>query len=110
MTGPARRLLAGAAVVLAVGMAGCSEDSAPGESAPALATSLDEVDAAVESGDFSDARKAVDGLIAETGQALVAGEITDEEADAIFEAAREVLAHLPGPGKDESVKKSSSRD
>ncbi len=85
-----------AAVSIAVLLTGgCSEDPAPGESVPALATSLDEVDAAVEAGDYRKARREVEDLIAETAQARVEGDISDEQADQIFEAAHDVLAQLP---------------
>ncbi|RHW27509.1 hypothetical protein D0Z08_07405 [Nocardioides immobilis] len=91
----------GGLVLLAA--AGCSDEQPPGESAPALAERLDKVDAAIEDGELGEARRAVDELVAETARALVADEITDDEADRIFDAAREVLAELPAPkeGDDE---------
>lgn len=91
---PARWLVVASAITLLT-LTGCSDDAPPGEAAPALAASLEDVDAAIESEKYDDARNAVKKLIAETAQALVADEISDEEADRIFEAAREVLAELP---------------
>ena len=76
---------------------GYSDKQPPGESAPALAERLDKVDAAIEDGELAEARREVDELIAETAQALVADDITEDEADRIFDAAREVLAELPAP-------------
>ena len=68
--------------------------------APGLAATLDDVDAAVESGELASARNAVDELVDATARTLVAEDISDGQADQIFEAARDVLAELP-----ESVRK-----
>lgn len=93
--------VAGGLVLLAA--TGCSDEQPPGESAPALADRLDKVDAAIEAGELEEARRAVDELVAETAQALVADDITNDEALRIIDAAREVLAELPAPkeGDDE---------
>jgi serine/threonine protein kinase len=63
--------------------------------APGLAAKLDDVDAAVDSGELASARNAVDELVDATAQTLVAEDISDGQADQIFEAARDVLAELP---------------
>lgn len=85
--------LVGAASVIAL-VTGCSEDAPPAESAPALARHLDRVDDAIADGDAAEARAAVDDLVATTAQAELRGDISEEEADRIIDAAREVLAEL----------------
>jgi hypothetical protein len=91
-----RRALAPVAgLLLLLPVAGCSSDAPPAEAVPELAAQLDRVDAAVAAGDYARARAAVDALVARTAQAEVADEITEEEADRIFDAARDVLAELP---------------
>ncbi|WP_322937947.1 FIMAH domain-containing protein [Nocardioides bizhenqiangii] len=106
------RLLRGrwrAAVVAAVVLlapTGCADDPPPSESVPALEQHLDEVDAAIEAGEPDEARRAVEDLIAEAAQARVEGDLSDEEADRIFDAAQQVLDQLPkaGPKDDEDEK------
>ncbi len=92
-----RAALAGAVTggLVLLAATGCSDQQPPGESAPALAERLDKVDAAIEDGELGEARREVDELIAETAQALVADDITDDQALRIFDAARDILAELP---------------
>ena len=89
-----RRQVAGAAFLALLTLTGCGDETPPSESAPAVGDSLDRVDAAIEAGELDKARRAVKDLIAKTAEARVDGDITDEQADAIFDAAREVLAEL----------------
>lgn len=85
-----------AAALMLLTLAACADDAPPSQSAPALSDSLEEVDAAIEAGQLEDARRAVEELIEETAQARVDGDISDEQADQIFDAAQEVLDRLPG--------------
>jgi hypothetical protein len=98
--------LVGALMMLA--LAGCSEDPPPGEAVPELATSLDKIDAAIEAGELAQARQAVEDLVAETAQARVDGDISDEQADQIFEAAHDVLAQLPDRRGEDSEGEASA--
>lgn len=95
-----RRLLAASTLAMTMTLTGCSSDAPPSESAPELATRLDRVDAAIESGDYDRARAAVEALVAATAKAQVAGRISDDEADRILDAARDVLAELPEEGSE----------
>ncbi|TGN63679.1 hypothetical protein EXE59_06740 [Nocardioides eburneiflavus] len=93
-----RRRVAVAALVLALAPAlgSCGGDEAvPSEQVPALGKRLDEVDAAVGSGDYAGARVAVKELVAEAARAQVDGELSDEQAQRIVTAARSVLENLP---------------
>ena len=92
-----RSVLAGALLVLA--LTGCGDDAPPSESAPALADRLDDVDTAIEAGKLDEARQAVEDLVADTAQAEVEGDISQDQADQILEAARELLAELPERGE-----------
>jgi serine/threonine protein kinase len=84
-------LLAGA-----VAGGGCGQDTPPpGEAVPALADRLQRVDAAIEAGNYGQARAAVEALVAETAHAEVAGNLSSQEADRILTAARALLAQLP---------------
>jgi hypothetical protein len=83
-------------------LTGCGQDPPPGESVPALARHLDQVDAAIETGDYQRARLALDELVAETAQAEVGGDISDEQADRIVAAVRALLARLPETQDDEA--------
>jgi hypothetical protein len=92
------RRVAAAALVLALAPAlvSCGGDEAvPSEQVPALGKHLDEVDAAVGSGDYAGARAAVKELVAEAARAQVDGELSDEQAQRIVTAARSVLESLP---------------
>jgi ABC-type glycerol-3-phosphate transport system substrate-binding protein len=92
------RRLVGAALVLALvpALVSCGGDeTAPSEQVPALGKHLEEVDAAVESGDHAAARTAVKELVAETARAQVDGELSDDQAQRIVTAARSVLENLP---------------
>ena len=100
----ARWRAAVAATAMLLVATGCSDEEPPGDSAPALADRLDKVDAAIEDGDYDAARKAVEELAAETAQARIEGDITDEQAERIFEAVEDVRAELPEP-KDEDEDK-----
>lgn len=98
MTEWMRRRVAAAAFVLALAPAlgSCGGDEAtPSEQVPALGKHLDEVDAAVGSGDHAAARTAVKELVAEAARAQVDGELSDEQAQRIVTAARSVLENLP---------------
>lgn len=92
-TAMATALLAGGLL-----LTGCSESEPPGREVPELADQLDAVDRAVEAREWGRARAAVEGLVAMTATAEVNGRISDDQADRILEAAREVLAELPGAG------------
>lgn len=94
----AGRRLAGAALALALvpALVSCGGDEAvPSEQVPALGKHLEEVDAAIESGDHAAARTAVKELVAEAARAQVDGELSDEQAQRIVTAARSVLENLP---------------
>lgn len=93
----ARRLAAVVVTVLvaALGITACSEEEPPGRTVPELATQLDKVDAAVAEGDLAQARQATKRIVARTAVALAEGDITDEEAERIIEAAEALLAELP---------------
>lgn len=95
------RAVVAAAVMLLVAT-GCADEEPPGESVPALAERLAKVDAAIEEGDLGAARKAVEELAAETGQAQAEGDLTEEQAARILEAAEEVLAELPESESEEN--------
>lgn len=93
------RRTAASALVLALApvMVSCGGDeTAPSEQVPALAKHLEQVDAAIESGDHAAARAAVKELVAEAARAQVDGELSDEQAQRIVSAARSVLENLPG--------------
>lgn len=89
----ARRVVPGLALVL-VALAGCGEDTPPAEKVPALADRLDGVDRAIAAGDPDDARDALDALVAEAARAEVRGEISDDQADAILAAVKDLLGAL----------------
>ena len=55
-------------------LAGCGTESTPAESAPELAEGLERVDAAIVDGKDPAARDAVRALVADTQEALAAGE------------------------------------
>lgn len=100
----ARPLLAALATA-AVLVAGCGSGTAPAEDVPALATALDDVDAAVVSGDDTAVRDAVDALTEVTTRAREAGDLDAAAADRILAAAEELLAALQEatpPTEDES--------
>lgn len=84
-----------AVVVALLGVAGCADDEPPGRTVPELATQLDRVDAAIEEGDLDRARKATRRIVARTAVALADGDLTDDQADRIIEAAEALLAELP---------------
>jgi hypothetical protein len=96
--GSTPRRVAAAALVLALApvLVSCGGDEAvPSEQVPALGRHLDEVDAAIGSGDYAGARVAVRELVAEAARAQVDGELSDEQAQRIVTAARAVLERLP---------------
>ena len=62
---------------------------------PELATQLDKVDTAIEDGDLAEARQATKRIVARTAVALAEGDISDDEAERIIEAAEALLAELP---------------
>lgn len=92
----ARRTAAALLTFLVLGLAlvACGADTPPGEKVPDLAAQLERVDAAVANEDHKAARSAVQDLVAATAAAELAEQITDEEADRIVAAARQVLANL----------------
>lgn len=55
-------------------------------------------------------RRAVKDLISAAAQARVDGDIDDEEADRIFDAAQEVLAELPDQDEKEPESDDDSND
>lgn len=89
-----------AAVVLGLALAACSEETPPDEQAPALAERLDKVDEAVAEEDYDKARREVEELVGETAKAQVKGDISDEQAQRILEAARDVLEELPAADQE----------
>lgn len=96
--GSTRRRVAAAALVLALApvLVSCGGDEAvPSEQVPALGKHLEEVDAAVDAGDYAEARAAVKELVAAAARAQVDGELSDEQAQRIVTAARSVLENLP---------------
>lgn len=92
-----RHTTATAAGVLLVSsmLGGCGGDAPAGEQVPALGQRLARVDAAVEAGDYAQARTAVEALVNDTAQAKVAGDLSDEQAERVLDAAADVLARLP---------------
>lgn len=90
-----------AALLLGLVLGACSDEAPPGERAPALAERLDKVDEAVAEEDYEKARREVEDLVGETAKAQVNGDITDEQAKRILEAARDVLEELPAPDQAE---------
>lgn len=83
-----------AVAAVAVLLAGCGSESTPAESAPELAEGLERVDAAIVDGKDPAARDAVRALVADTEEALAAGEIEQAQADAILAAADALLDEL----------------
>lgn len=65
------------------------------EAEPALAATLDQVDAAIEAGELGEARAAVEDLMEETARARDEGSVGDDQAEEIFAAGGELLAQLP---------------
>lgn len=90
------RIAAPAILVAALALGACGSDVPAGDQVPALAQRLEQVDAAVRTGDLARARVALRALVNDTAQAKVAGRLSDEEADRILDAAAQVLAALPG--------------
>jgi hypothetical protein len=86
----------------------CGEDVPPGERVPDLARQLDRVDAAIESGRYEEARSAVEDLVNTTAQAEVGGEVSDDEADRILDAAAALLEELPLDDRQDSAEGSGS--
>jgi hypothetical protein len=95
-----RRLLAAGCLLALLG--GCGSGTSPAESAPELGERLDQVDAAVADGDDAATRDAVRALVAASEQALAAGDIDQEQADAIRAAADGLLARLGGAGDQQT--------
>ena len=83
------------AVVGGAVLAGCGHSTSPGQSVPALDTSLDRVDTAISTGHLGQARSAVNGLIETTRQARRSGDISAGDASRILPAAQELVAQLP---------------
>lgn len=71
------------------------EAVADADGAPELADQLDRVDDAVSSGDTAAARAADQALARRTSDALLADEITDDQAADVLDAAKALLAQLP---------------
>jgi hypothetical protein len=91
---PLGLVLVTAAVVLM--LVGCGRSSAA-EVVPALGDQLAAVDTAIERQDFDAAREALDRLVRTTTEARRAGELDQEQADAILAAAETLEARLPAP-------------
>jgi len=87
-----------AAVLAGSALTGCSDDSAPAESAPELANRLDKVDAAIAGEDYPAARTAVESLVAAAARAQVAGKVSEDQADRILAAAQALLRQIPADG------------
>ena len=92
------RWAAGVAVV-ALSAGACGDDTAPVDAVPALGRQLDAVDAALVDRDYERARTAIEELVASAAQAEVAGDLDEEEADRIRQAASRLLARLPADGE-----------
>ena len=99
MTGaPFGRALAVIALAAAVVVAaGCGNTVAtpPGEAVPALSAQLTKVDDALSAQRYTEARKALDGLIRRTITARDTGQITSDQANRILAAAALLAADLP---------------
>jgi outer membrane biosynthesis protein TonB len=74
---------------------GCGGDASPADAAPALATRLEGVDAAIAAGDFDRARTALTALSTSAARAERAGDLADTQADRIHDAVAALLAQLP---------------
>jgi uncharacterized membrane protein YgcG len=95
---PPRRPLALVLVTTAVvlTLVGCGRSSAA-NAVPALEDRLAVIDTAIVREDFDAAREALDRLVRTTTQARQAGELDQEQADAILAAAAALEARLPAP-------------
>jgi len=102
---PRRRtaFLAAALALAALLLTTCGRDQTPAQAVPELSHRLDEVDAAIVSGDPDEARKAVDALLDEAAQARVDGDLTADQADQILRAATRLLRALPEGGPDAPI-------
>ena len=89
------RRLAALALTAALLVAGCGDETAPGDAAPELADQLARIDRAVAAGDEAVIRQRVESLVAATEAARDAGRIDDAQADRILTAAEELQDRLP---------------
>ena len=96
-----RRTAAALAMTVLLLGAGCGDEESPAEAAPELSARLEKVDAAIEDEDYARARDAVRALVNDTAQAEVAGDISDEQADRILQAAAALLDQLPDQAGDD---------
>jgi hypothetical protein len=89
------RRLAALALTAVLLVAGCGDETAPGDAAPELADQLTRIDRAVAAGDEAVIRQRVESLVAATEAARDAGRIDDAQADRILTAADELQDRLP---------------
>lgn len=87
--------LVAATVLVTTG--GCGQEPAPDAAVPQLETALSRVDESIAGKNWERARQAVQKLISQTGAALEAGTLTQEQADRIQAAAARLLSELPDP-------------
>lgn len=73
---------------------GCGSSTSPADDVPALATALDRVDEAIDSGDDAAARDAVTELAQTATRAEEAGDLDAGQADEIVAAADALLDEL----------------
>ncbi|HWI42013.1 MAG TPA: hypothetical protein VNS81_00230 [Nocardioides sp.] len=89
-----RRLASVVVTLLLLATSGCGSEDPPGTDVPELSVQLARVDTAVGAHDWAEARTAVKELLARTATALQAGDISEEEAARIRNAARDLLARM----------------
>lgn len=97
--------LARIAVVVAgvVLVAACGGATTPASQVPALATALDEVDAALVAGDEDTARTALDRLTSLATDARDEGRLEDGDAEHVLAAAEQLRARLDDAAEDDDV-------
>src|SRR4051794_32135418 len=86
-----------AALLTGATLTGCGSSAAPADSVPALGASLDKVDSFIAAGHLVQARSELKTLTATTTQARSDGELSDQDATRILDAAQALLAELPAP-------------
>lgn len=96
MTGARRAATCVAPIALALVLAGCGGgDRPPGESVPAMASTLDRVDAALADGEVDQARSELVTLVRVTGRARDAKKISETEAERVLAAVATLMTALP---------------
>jgi len=76
-------------------LAGCGSDEPPSAAAPELADALSAVDDALSNRNYARAENALDRLVGEAEAAEADGDISDEQAGEIVDAAEALAARLP---------------